>query len=167
LYLLGPLVVVRAGYPGVLAGIIAAGVVLISGRTRLAPKESTCNTSSCSIANVLPFRPGPLTWWMAVIILALVGWRLLISAFGIGGSIKDEFFAWLPGWALDPLPASFANTGSSTAQAMIGIGYLVFLVLLAALVEELYFRATCYNASPGSTTRAPLINAALFATYHL
>jgi hypothetical protein len=57
---------------------------------------------------------------------------------GIGGSLQDEIFAWLPSWALNPLPASFADTGSSTAQAAVAIGYLVFLVLLASIAYAVW-----------------------------
>ena len=165
-YLLGPLVV-RAEYPGIVAGIVSAGVVLVSVELGWLLREAHRRTGSLTIATVLPFRPGPFTWWKALIILALFGWGLLVSAFSIGGSIKDEFFTWLPGWALDPLPTSFAATGSSTAQAVIAIGYLVFLVLLAPLVEELYFRGYLLPRITRFRTWAPLINATLFATYHL
>ena len=165
-YLVGPLVV-RAGYPGILAGIIAAGVVLVSLELGWLLRESHRRTGSWSIKAVMPFRPGPFTWWKALIILGLLVWGLLVSAVSIGGSIKDEFFTWLPAWALDPLPASFAETGSSTAQAVVAIGYLVFLVLLAPLVEELYFRGYLLPRITRFGIWAPLINAALFATYHL
>ena len=164
-YLMGPLVV-RAGYPGILAGILAAGVVLVSLELGWLLRESH-RRGSWSIRAVMPFRPGSFVWWKALIILGLFGWGLLVSVVSLGGSIRDEFFTWLPGWALDPLPASFAQTGSSAAQAAIAIGYLVFLVLLAPIVEELYFRGYLLPRITRFRTWAPLINALLFATYHL
>jgi CAAX protease family protein len=165
-YLVGPLVV-RAGYPGILAGIIAAGVVIISLELGWLLREAHRHTGSWSIRAVMPFRPGRFTWWKALIILGLLAWGLLVSAFSIGGSIRDEFFSWLPEWALDPLPAGFAQTGSSTVQAVTAIGYLVFLVLLGPIVEELYFRGYLLPRIARFGTWAPLINALLFATYHL
>jgi uncharacterized protein len=165
-YLVGPLVV-RAGYPGILAGILAAGVVIVTLELGWLLRESHRRSGSWSIKAVMPVRPGPFTWWKALIVLGLLGWGLLVSAVSIGGSIRDEFFTWLPDWALDPLPASFAQTGSSTAHAAIAIGYLVFLVLLVPLVEELYFRGYLLPHITRFGTWAPLINALLFATYHL
>jgi membrane protease YdiL (CAAX protease family) len=165
-YLAGPLVV-RAGYPGIVAAIFAAGIVLVSVELGWLLREAHRRTGSWTITAVMPFRPPRFTWWKALIILGLFGWGLLVSAFSIGGSIKDEFFTWLPDWALDPLPATFAETGSSTAQAATAIGYLLFLVLLAPLVEELYFRGYLLPRLSRFGSWAPLINATLFATYHL
>jgi hypothetical protein len=139
--------VVRAGYPGILAGILAAGVVLVSVELGWLLRESHRRSGSLSMKAVMPFRPGPFTWWKALIILGLLGWGLLVSAVSIGGSIRDELFTWLPGWALDPLPASFAQTGSSAAHATIAIGYLVSFS--SPLSKSCTSAATCCPASRG------------------
>ena len=78
-------------------------------------------------------------------------WAFLAAALlrSVSGSIEDSFFSWIPAWARDPLPAGFAETGSSTAQVVTAVGYLVVLVVAAPLVEELS-GATCCHASSAS-----------------
>ena len=56
---------------------------------------------------------------------------------------------WMPGWALDPFPSG-AGQSVSTANIVTAVSYVVFLVILGPLVEELYFRAICCRASGGS-----------------
>ena len=68
---------------------------------------------------------------------------------------------------LGALPASFADTGSSTAHVATAVGYLVILVILGPLVEELYFRGYLLPRLGRFGAWAPLINVSLFACYHL
>ena len=86
-YLVGPLVV-RAGYPGILAGILAAGVVIVTLELGWLLRESHRRSGSWSIEAVMPVRPGPFTWWKALIILGLLGWGLLVSAVSIGQVLR-------------------------------------------------------------------------------
>jgi membrane protease YdiL (CAAX protease family) len=116
---------------------------------------------------VLPFKPGPFTWRKGVLVVGLFILAFAVSLFSISGSLKDEFFHWMPDWALNPLPASFADTGSSTAHVATAVGYLVILVILGPLVEELYFRGYLLPRLGRFGAWAPLINVSLFACYHL
>ncbi|GAA1750673.1 CPBP family intramembrane glutamic endopeptidase [Kocuria aegyptia] len=165
-YVTAPLLV-DAGYPAIGAAILAAGIVIVGVELGWLLREAHRRTGSWRVGDVLPYRPGPFTWRKGLLALALLVWGVAVSMLGIGGSIKDSFFSWMPQWALDPLPASFADTGSSSAQILIAVGYLVFLVFLAPWVEELYFRGYLLPRISRFGAWSVLINVTLFASYHL
>lgn len=129
-------------------------------------REAHRRTGSWAITAVMPMRPEPFTWRKGLIVVGLLAWAFAVSALGIGGSIKDSFFAWMPGWALDPLPAA-AEQGTSAANVVTAVGYVAILVILAPLVEELYFRGYLLPRLGRFGAWAALINVSLFAAYHL
>jgi len=115
--------------------------------------------------DVLPFRPGPFTWRKGLLVVALFAWAVAVSLLGIGTSMKESFFSWMPEWALNPIAPNFADTGSPTAGVVTAIGFLLILVILGPFVEELYFRgwllprlrgraATRCTATPAPTRRS-------------
>ena len=55
-----------------------------------------------------------------LLVFGLFAWAFAVSLLGIGSSIKDEFFSSMPQSALNPLPDSYASTGSATAQVRHG-----------------------------------------------
>jgi membrane protease YdiL (CAAX protease family) len=167
-YLTGPLAL-TAGYPAIAAGIVCGAVVLVGGELGWLLHEGHRRTGSWSVAGALPFRPGSFTWRKALLTLGLFAGAFAASIVlgSISGSFKDEFFTWLPEWALNPLPASFLDTGTQTAHVATALGYLVFLVILGPLAEELYFRGYLLPRISRFGAWAPLMNASLFALYHL
>lgn len=166
-YLTGPLAV-RAGYPPIFAGVVCAAIVIVGGELGWLLREARRQTGTWSIARVLPYRPGPFTWRKALLVLGLFAWAFAVSVLGIGGSIKDSFFSWMPQWALNPISESYATTGATTvAEVVTAVGFLVILVILAPLVEELYFRGYLMPRIGRFGAWAALINVSLFASYHL
>ena len=167
-YLGGPLAI-SAGYPAIFAGVVAAAVVIVGGELGWLLREGHRRTRSWSIAAALPFRPGPFTWGKGMLTIGLFGWAFLAAVVmgSISGSIKNEFFAWMPEWALNPLPASFGDTGSATARVATAVGFLVVLGVLGPLTEELYFRGYLLPRIGRFGEWAPLMNVSLFALYHL
>lgn len=165
-YALGS-VVTDAGYPGIAAAIVCAGVVIVGVELTWLLWEARRKTGSWKLAGVLPYRPTRFTWRKALLAVALLAWGFAVAILGIGTSIKDSFFSWMPNWALDPLPTRFAETGDTGAQVMIALGYLAFLVFLAPLVEELYFRGYLLPRISRLGAWSALINVGLFACYHL
>ncbi len=163
-YTLAP-AVMRAGYPAIAAAVVA-GLVLVTAELGWLLHEAHRRTGSWAIAAVMPLRPGRLTWRRTLLVVGLVAWAFAVSALGIGGSIKDSFFTWMPGWALDPFPAG-AGQGGGTANVVTAVGYVVVLVILAPLVEELYFRGYLLPRIGRFGAWAALINVSLFASYHL
>lgn len=165
-YAMAP-VVMGFGYPAIGAAILAAGLVVVGLEAGWLLWEAHRRTGSWRIGGVLPYRPGPFTWRKALLVVALFAWAFAVSLLGIGGSIKDSFFSWMPAWAVNPLPDSFAETGSTSAQLVVAVGYLVFLVALGPLVEELYFRGYLLPRIGRFGAWSALINVSLFASYHL
>ena len=165
-YLLAP-VVMRSGYPAIAAGVIAAAVLVVGGELGWLLREAHRRARSRSVRDVLPFRPGPFTWRKGLLVVALFAWAVAVSLLGIGTSMKDSFFSWMPEWALNPIAPNFADTGSPTAGVVTAIGFLLILVILGPLVEELYFRGYLLPRIGRFGAWAPLINVSLFACYHL
>ena len=162
-YALAP-AVLRAGYPAIAAAVLAAGFVLVSAELGWLLREARRRTGSRSIAGALPFRPNPFTWRKAILVLGLLAWAVAVSLLGIGGSVRDTFFSWMPVWALNPL---HGFPGSSSAGLVTLIGYVVVLVILGPIVEELYFRGYLLPRIGRFGSWAALMNVSLFALYHL
>ena len=162
-YALAP-VAMRSGYPAIAAAVVAVGVVLVTAELGWLMREAHRRTGSWHVGAVIPFRPGPFTWRKALLVVALILYAFAVSALGIGGSIKDSFFAWMPSWALDPFTR---GPEQSVSTATVVGGCILFLVLLGPVVEELYFRGYLLPRIGRFGAWAPLINVSLFALYHL
>lgn len=167
-YLLGPQVV-RAGYPPIAAGIIAGIVGVTALELGFLLRQGHRATGRWNVSAVLPFRPGPFTWRKSLLCLGLVVWGLAASVLmaTVRDGIKESVFAWMPGWALTPVPPDVGETSDATARFVTAVGFLLVLVVIAPLVEELYFRGYLLPRLARLGTWAPLINVALFALYHL
>lgn len=165
-YALAPLLM-RAGYPAIAAGALAAAVFVVGGELGWLVWEAHHRTGSWSIRRVLPYRPAPFTWRKGLLVVGLFAWAFAVSVLGIGTSMKDAFFSWMPSWALNPISESYAGTGSDAAGVITAIGFLVILVIFGPLVEELYFRGYLMPRIVRFGAWAPLVNVTLFAAYHL
>lgn len=167
-YLLAP-AVVAAGYPPIAAGVVGAAVGVVGGELGWLLYQAHRRSGRWSLSAVLPYRPGPWTWRKTLLVPVLVAWAL--PAGMITGSLKTMVqgaaFGWMPAWALNPLPADIATTASGTARLVTGVGFLVILVILGPLVEELYFRGYLLPRLERFGAWAPLLNISLFAAYHL
>lgn len=165
-YLAAPLVM-RAGYPAIAAGALAAAVFVVGGELGWLLREAHRRTGSWSIRSVLPFRPEPFTWRKGLLVVGLFVWAFAVSVLGIGTSMKDSFFSWMPDWALNPIAQGYAETGDTTAAVVTAIGFLLVLVILGPFVEELYFRGYLLPRIGRFGAWSALINVSLFAAYHL
>jgi membrane protease YdiL (CAAX protease family) len=157
--------VMRAGYPAIAGAVIAVGLVLVTAELGWLLREAHQRTGAWAITAVLPFRPGSFSWRKAGLVTGLLAWGFAVSLLGIGGSFEDSFFSWMPGWARDPITG--VVEGVSTATIVTFVGYVVFLVVLGPLVEELYFRGYLLPRIGRFGAWAALINVSLFALYHL
>jgi uncharacterized protein len=108
-----------------------------------------------------------LPWWQFVglvplILLAVGGLTVLLAPLGIG--IFTRFFAWLP--------ATFLTTTDLHAYSRSTLisSYLVFvvmIVLIAPILEELYFRGYLLPRMARFGSWALVIHSVLFALYHV
>jgi membrane protease YdiL (CAAX protease family) len=165
-YALAPLLM-RAGYPAIAAGALAAAVFVVGGELGWLLWEAHRRTGSWSIVRVLPYRPAPLTWRKGLLVVGLFGWALGVSVLGIGTSMRDSFFSWMPEWALNPISGSYSAPGNDTPGVITAVAFLLVLVILGPLVEELYFRGYLMPRMARFGAWAPLVNVSLFAAYHL
>ena len=108
-----------------------------------------------------------LPWWQfaglaPLILLAVGGVTVLLVPLGTG--IFTRFFAWLP--------ATFLTTTDLHAYSRSTLisSYLVFflmIVLIAPILEELYFRGYLLPRLARYGIWAPVIHSVLFALYHV
>lgn len=167
-YLMAP-AVIAAGYPPIAAGVVGGAVGVVGGELGWLLYQAHRGSGRWSLSAVLPYRPGPWTWRKTLLVPVLVAWALpagMITG-GLKATIQGSAFYWIPVWALNPLPADIAATTSGTARLVTGVGFLVILVILAPLVEELYFRGYLLPRLERFGVWAPLLNISLFAAYHL
>ena len=108
-----------------------------------------------------------LPWWQFVglvpLILVVVGGLTVLLA-PLGTGIFAQFFAWLP--------ATFLTTTDLHAYSRSTLisSYLVFflmIVLIAPMLEELYFRGYLLPRMARFGSWAPVIHSVLFALYHV
>ena len=167
-YLLAP-AAIAAGYPAIAAGVVGAAVGVVAGQLGWLLYQARRRTGGWSLSAVLPYRPGPWTWRKTLLVPVLVAWALPAGmiAGGLKTAIQDAAFGWMPAWALNPLAADIAATASATARLVTAVGFMVVLVILGPLVEELYFRGYLLPRLWRFGAWAPLLNISLFAAYHL
>ncbi|MGZ8721972.1 MAG: CPBP family intramembrane glutamic endopeptidase [Aeromicrobium sp.] len=154
-----------AGYPALMALLIAIavviipfelGVVLIAGR------------GEADMLSAIPYRDRMTArdWLWLVPLLVVVG----ILGFGVLGiveqPVRDGLFGWLPAWFLNPLPTDDIGAYSSAAWTTTLSAYLILNVFAGPTVEELYFRGYLLPRMGQFGRWAPLVNVILFSLYH-
>lgn len=119
---------------------------------------------------LFPWRR-PLAWWWYVVVgIPLIPLCVaIIGGLGSAGAepIRRALFGWVPDVVVLKMDAS-QLTGSDRVAALrlLVLGFLG-PVLLAGPTQELYFRGFLLPRISGMGGRAPVVNAALFAVYHL
>jgi membrane protease YdiL (CAAX protease family) len=167
-YFVSAPVVLQAGYPVLMAILLAILVILIPFELGYLFYESRKQPGKNSLAKIILNRdPLPL-WQYFVIVPLLLGWcaTIFISLAPMDEYIIRHFFAWIPTWlipvttqaGLSQYPAQNLYITVVAAFALNGIA--------GPLVEELYFRGFLLPRIPASRVWAPLINVLLFSLYH-
>ena len=166
-YFLAAPLALRAGYPSILALLLAIIFILIPFELGYLLYEGKRTTGRFSLHSVVLYRdPLPLWNYLLFVPLLLV-WMLAVFALltPFDNYLAQTFFSWLPDWSL---PAASLTTISQYPQRVLVVTFLAVLVLsiVGPLVEELYFRGYLLPRIPASRTWAPLINVLLFSLYH-
>lgn len=167
-YFLTAPVVMNAGYPALMALLLAILVILIPFELGYLLYEGLKQNGRLSLAGVVLYQePMPL-WQYFILVPLLLGWSF--AAFAILAPLDEyliqNIFAWLPPWSF---PADFLAELDQYPPSILLVTFLVGLALngvAGPLVEELFFRGYLLPRIPASRRWAPLINVLLFSLYH-
>lgn len=160
--------VMRAGYPSVLALLLAVLVVLVPFELGYLLYEARRTTGTFLLRAVIKYREALPTWQYFLYVPLLVLWSFAV--FGLLTPVDtlliQGVFSWLPAWTfpshlLDSLPQYQPDVLLITFGAGLALNGIA-----GPLVEELYFRGFLLPRIPASTTWAPLVNVVLFSLYH-
>jgi membrane protease YdiL (CAAX protease family) len=160
--------VVRAGYPPLMALLLAVLVILLPFELAVLLYCGRKLNASLSLRGVVLNREPIPIWQYFVIVPILFIW--LGAAFTQLGGVDDflsrHVFAWVPVWAAPSALAVNIAEYSHSALLYTAIAGLVLNGIAGPVVEELYFRGFLLPRIPASRTWAPLINVLLFSLYH-
>jgi uncharacterized protein len=165
-FLAGP-VVMRAGYPSIMALFVAIVFILIPFELGYLLYEGRRTTGHFTLQNVVLYRePMPFRYYLLFVPL-LLAWMLAVFALlaPMDGYLAKSLFAWLPEWSN---PATSLTKLSLYPRDVLVVTFVVEIALsiAAPIVEELYFRGYLLPRIPASRAWAPLISVSLFSIYH-
>jgi membrane protease YdiL (CAAX protease family) len=158
----------NAGFPPVLAFLIAIVVVIVPFEMGTIILAGRTDTAQGGILSALRFREPMsrrdwLTLWPALAVVAIVGFGLLSL---LDNPIKDALFGWLPSWYQNLIDTNALSDYSASAWILTLVLYAALNVFIGPIVEELYFRGYLLPRMSAMGRWAPLVNAVLFSLYH-
>ncbi len=151
------------GYPSLAALILADIVVLIPLLGILIYQGKRIGTNS--LKGIVLYRQRIPLWqyliWVPVI---FVSSGLIITILAPVTSYLETLFSWFP----EALRLDMGLSGEYSKSVLI-VTYLfafVFIVLVAPIIEELYFRGYLLPRMPHLKGWTPIVHSALFALFH-
>ena len=158
----------RAGFPPLLAFLVAVAVVLVPLElliiVRAGRKEGAGAGPLAAVRFRTPMsRRDWLTLLPALLVAAIVGFGALSL---LDQPIRDALFGWLPDWFLELVDTDAIDDYSAGAWILTLIGYFALNVFIGPVVEELYFRGYLLPRMSAMGRWAPLVNTVLFSLYH-
>lgn len=162
-YILAAPVAMAAGWPSLLALLIAEVLILAPlelahlWRGQVGSLVQRFNQVTLFREPVKPMR------YVVYVLLGFVACAILyIPAFPLGLWLRSEWFNWLPDW--------FGQAGGNgLPMQVMTLTFGIAIVtdgLVAPLVEELYFRGYLLPRMQHLGKLAPIVNALLFTLYH-
>ena len=166
-FLIAP-AIIRAGYPPMMAILLAILVILIPFELGFLYYQGKKLNGHYSLKGVVLLREQTPTWQFVLLVFALILWGGL--AFGLLSTVDNFFiqtmFSWLPDWALPANMLGDPGQYSKSAFALTVFAGFLLNGFAGPFVEELYFRGYLLPRIPASKQWAPLINVLLFSLYH-
>lgn len=165
-YALAP-VVLRAGYPTVMALILTALFILVPVELGLMLRVGKQRSGKLTLQGVVRYRQ-PLPWhqyllWAPLIFIAS---GLIITLLNPVSAAMEAWFAWIP----EPLRLGMGLSDAFTRSKLIQtyVLHFIFIIFVAPTVEELYFRGFLLPRMPDKLGWAgPVVHSLLFALYHV
>lgn len=166
-FLAGP-ILVRAGFPPILALYLAILLILIPFELGFLFYQGKKLSGRYSLDGVVGFRERVPNKPMIFLIIGLFVWGSLVFCLlpTLDTLIAQTFFAWLPSWSF---PANLLGDPSQYSKAALTVTIAAGFLMngfAGPVVEELYFRSYLLPRIPASKGWAPLINILLFSLYH-
>ncbi len=160
--------VLAAGYPPLLALLIAVVVVVVPLELGELLRQGRAASCRISLRGAVPYRRPMPVWQYAAIALGFVVFAFLAS--GATGLLESALLPTLWAW----FPAHLILTGQPSAYAGFARGAVLTTFALvvplnwvvAPVVEELYFRGYLLPRLSRLGFWAPVLNGLLFALYH-
>ncbi|MBI9045243.1 MAG: CPBP family intramembrane metalloprotease [Anaerolineaceae bacterium] len=160
----------RLGFPSTMALFIIIGIVLVPVELGILLYQGKKSTGKFTLKGVVLYRePLPKKQYIGLGIILFI-WLMLILMVvftQIENFIAERFFFWLPDWFfLTEFIENFEQYPQSVIVVTAILGVL-FNGLAGPVVEELYFRGYLLPRISRYGKWAPLLNAILFAVYHI
>lgn len=154
------------GYPSLAALMLALIVILIPFELGFLLYQGKKKNGSFSLDGIVLFRQQIPKWeyfvWVPIVFIFM---GLVFTGLAPVSSYFESLFSWLP----EALHLDLGLGGEYSKSALI-ITYsltFVFGVIVAPIIEELYFRSYLLPRMPRLKGWAPILHSALFALYHM
>lgn len=166
-YLLVTPLMMRRGYPALLAAYLVIPGVIIAFELGYLLLQARRTYGQPSLRGVVQYRESIPTWQYAVFVPLLLVWAVLASGLLMPiDTLLTTLFAALPDWIVfRDVPHYGAVFSRSVLVSTMVIG-LAFNGVLGPVVEELYFRGYLLPRLERFGRWAPLLNVVLFSLYH-
>ena len=157
----------RVGLNNFLTLNLLAVLILVPVELGILYAAGKSATGRWSLRSVVLNREHVPLWQFIGLAFGLLVWMALISmlvAHAIDPVVQKALFGWLPAWF--PLNTNF-NAMPRAERILTLAAALVCTSWVALVVEEFYFRGYLLPRLSRFGNWAPVINAVLFAVYHL
>jgi len=160
----------RLGWPPALALFTIIGLVLVPVELGVLLYEGKKLSGKFTLKNVVLYReplPKKQYFWLSLILFTWLMLILIVVFTPIDNFIAERLFFWLPDWFFT---AKFIENIGQYPQSVILVTAILgtlFNGIAGPVVEELYFRGFLLPRLSRYGNWAPLLNATLFAVYHL
>ncbi len=159
----------RSGFPPIFGSILTIPLILVPWMLGYLAIEGKRITGRYIIRAAISYRERLTLWQYLKYGLPLIIWSifiLLASEAYITPILINRLTEWLPIWFLNPADFEVIISMPFAQLILFLFFYLIFVGLVAPVVEELYFRGNLLPAVSRYGVWAPIFTTALFTLYH-
>jgi membrane protease YdiL (CAAX protease family) len=164
-YLIVP-AIQSAGYPSVMALILIAIFVLVPIELGILLWQGKGRNGKLSLKGIVLYR-GKLAWhqYLLWIVVIFISSGLIMTVLNPVSAFIEGWFKWIPENLR--LGMGLSDTFSRSKLIQTYALHFIFIVIVAPLIEELYFRGFLLPRMPEKLGwSGPLVHSVLFALYH-